>query len=78
VFDVILDVTIIYPKKAPKFWDMICGQFDHVIVDIVKQPIEDWMIDTNYIEDDRYRKRFHRWLGEIWNEKDTKISSLKD
>ena len=78
MFDVILDVTIIYPKKTPTFWDMICGQLDHVIIDIVKRPVEDWMIDTNYIEDDQYRKRFHRWLGEIWNEKDTKISRLKD
>ena len=37
MFDAIIDVTIVYPDGPPKFWDVVCGEFSSVIVDIRKR-----------------------------------------
>jgi len=33
MFDAILDVTIVYPNGVANFWGMMCGEFEHVIID---------------------------------------------
>jgi 1-acyl-sn-glycerol-3-phosphate acyltransferase len=76
MFDAILDVTIVYPTGPTQFWDMMCGDFDRVIIDIVKRPVEQWMIAGDYSGDRDFRSRFHRWLTGLWNEKDARISQI--
>ena len=78
MFDAILDVTIVYPSGAAQFWAMVCGEFDHVIVDIKKRPVEAWLLDGDYQEDREYRRQFHQWLTRMWEEKDQLITELRD
>ncbi len=77
MFDGILDVTLVYPNGVVQFWALCCGEFNGVIVDISKRPVEKWMIEGDYENDRDYRTRFHKWLTLIWQEKDTKIGVLR-
>ncbi len=77
MFDAILDVTIVYPRGPAQFWAMICGEFEHVIVDIVRRPIEPKIYRGDYQNDRQFRSYFHQWLTRIWEEKDQKISQIK-
>jgi 1-acyl-sn-glycerol-3-phosphate acyltransferase len=73
-FGAILDVTMVYPEGATQFWDMCCGTPVHVIVNVRERPVEQWLIDGDYQEDREFRRRVHRWLGDIWREKDELIA----
>ncbi|MDH3440949.1 MAG: acyltransferase [Gammaproteobacteria bacterium] len=77
MFDAILDVTIVYPDGPIAFWDMVCGEFGHVIIDIEKRPVEEWLCKGDYENDREFRKRFHQWLANCWEEKDEKIGRVK-
>ncbi|MDE0754976.1 MAG: acyltransferase [Woeseiaceae bacterium] len=76
MFDAILDVTIVYPRGRQQFWAMICGDFDHVIVDIVRRPVDDWLHQGDYQNNREFRRDFHQWMTKIWEDKDRKINSL--
>ncbi|MBT8084171.1 MAG: acyltransferase [Woeseia sp.] len=76
MFSAILDVTVIYPHGAPRFWEMVCGEVPHVIIDVQKRDVADWMIAGDYVNDRDHRRRFHRWLGEVWAEKDASIEAV--
>jgi 1-acyl-sn-glycerol-3-phosphate acyltransferase len=77
MLDGILDITIVYPYGAPKFWDMMCGDFEQIIVDIEKRPVTENLYTGDYENDREFRKEFHQWLTDIWHEKDRKIGSIK-
>lgn len=72
-FGAILDVTMVYPEGATQFWEMCCGAPVHVVVKVRERPVEQWLIDGDYQEDREFRRRVHRWLGDIWREKDELI-----
>lgn len=76
LFDEILDITIVYPGGPPKFWAMCYGEFDRVVIDIKRRPVEAWMLQGDYINDRDYRSRFHKWLTEVWHEKDQQIGAI--
>lgn len=76
LFDDILDITIVYPGGTPQFWAMCYGEFEHVVIEIRKRPVEAWMLEGDYINDRDYRSRFHKWLTQIWHEKDGRISAI--
>jgi 1-acyl-sn-glycerol-3-phosphate acyltransferase len=78
MFDGILDITLVYPTGPTKFWDMVCGEFDHVVIDIRKLPVEPWIVASNYESDREYRTKFHQWLTQLWQEKDERIDSIRD
>jgi 1-acyl-sn-glycerol-3-phosphate acyltransferase len=78
MFDAILDVTIVYPGGAADFWGMMCGEFDHVIIDIVRRPVDDWLYKGDYQNDREFRRDFHQWLTKIWEEKDRKFAAIRD
>lgn len=77
-FTAILDVTMVYPQGAARFWDMCCGGHVPVIIDVRERPIDDWLLAGDYEEDREFRRRVHRWLGEIWQEKDELIQQILD
>ena len=77
MFDAILDITIVYPKGPIQFWAMMCGEFEHVIIDIEKRPVEEWLYKGNYESDREFRKQFHQWLMKIWEAKDRKLAAMK-
>ncbi len=76
MFDSVLDVTLVYPKGVAQFWALCCGEFDGVIVDIGKRPVEKWMTEGDYENDREYRSRFHKWLTQVWQDKDARIGNL--
>lgn len=76
MFDAILDVTIVYPKGTADFWGMMCGEFEQVVVDVVRRPVDEWLYKGDYQNDRDFRRDFHQWLTQIWTEKDRKLSDL--
>ena len=78
MFDAILDITIVYPNGAANFWGMMCGEFEHVIIDIVRRPVDEWLYTGDYQNDREFRSRFHQWLTKLWEEKDRKIEELRE
>lgn len=78
LFTSIVDVTLVYPDTATRFWDMCCGAKVHVIVDVQERELEQWLVDGNYESDREHRKRMHSWLGEIWTEKDAIIAETRE
>lgn len=78
MFDAILDVTIVYPNGVANFWGMMCGEFEHVIIDIVRRPVDEWLYKGDYQNDREFRRRFHQWLATLWEEKDRKIDELRE
>jgi 1-acyl-sn-glycerol-3-phosphate acyltransferase len=76
LFDSVLDVTIVYPDGPAKFWDMCCGQHVRVIVDVRSRAIDAQLKSGDYEGDREYRREFHRWLTDIWQEKDQRIVEL--
>lgn len=76
MFDAILDVTIVYPDGPIRFWDMVCGRFTRVIVDVRKLPVESWLYTGSYETDREFRARFHRWLAATWEDKDRRIDAI--
>lgn len=76
MFDAMLDVTMFYPEGIPNFWDVLCGRFKAVQVQIQQKPIDRWIIEGDYVNDREHRRNFHRWLTALWEEKDGKLAEL--
>ena len=73
MFGAILDVTLIYPDGAAKFWDLCCGRHVEVIAEVRGRPVAEWLTQGDYENDREFRRRVQAWLGEIWQEKDELI-----
>jgi len=73
LFNAILDVTLVYPKGAAQFWSLCCGDPVPVVIDVWQRPVEDWLIAGDYELDREFRRNVHRWLGDIWKQKDEQI-----
>jgi 1-acyl-sn-glycerol-3-phosphate acyltransferase len=71
----ILDVTIVYPKRMNSFWAFICGYIREVKINVRSMPITEDLLG-NYSEDKSYQERFHRWLNNLWEEKDRGIQEM--
>lgn len=76
LFDSILDITLVYPDGAAKFWHMCCGEHVRVIVDVRLRSVDARLVSGDYEGDREYRAEFHRWLTNIWREKDDRIADL--
>lgn len=77
LFDHVLDITIVYPGGPPSFWAMCHGDLKHVVIEIKKRPLEPWMLCGDYVNDRDYRSRFHKWLTDIWQQKDRRIGEIR-
>jgi len=76
-FDAIVDVTLVYPTRVPKFCDMICGEKVTVTVDVRTRPIDPELLAGDYQNDREFRRDVHRWLAAIWADKDARIAAIK-
>ncbi len=73
----VLDVTIIYPKGRPTFWDFLGGKVSHIIVRVKKLPIPAHLLNGGgYLDDPAYRNTFQAWVGKLWQEKDELIAQV--
>jgi 1-acyl-sn-glycerol-3-phosphate acyltransferase len=78
LFDSILDVTLVYPDKPARFWDMCCGGHVPVIVDVQERAVDEWLVTGDYQQDRVFRRSVHRWIGDIWQQKDELIQQMLD
>ncbi len=72
----LLDVSIVYPGGAPSMWDLCCGKLRCVVVRISSQPIEPWLLQGDYQDNDGFRLRFQQWLAQMWSQKDGQIDVI--
>jgi 1-acyl-sn-glycerol-3-phosphate acyltransferase len=75
-FRSLLDVTIVYPDGVPGFWQFLGGGAERVIVRVRQLPITEELRVGDYTADTAYRRRFHRWLDAVWQDKDAQIDQL--
>ena len=75
-FTALLDVSIVYPGGAPRFWDLCCGRIDAVIVRVRSRPIPAEVLGGDPVADKAYRQRLGAWVDEQWREKDQQIGEL--
>ncbi len=74
----LLDVTVIYPERPARFWDLFTGRIRRVVVRVRELSIpEEFLRGGSYLEDAKLRERFQAWVREIWNDKDALIERLK-
>ncbi len=71
----LLDVTIVYPQGPDGLWAFLTGGVREVIVEVRQLTVPQEFF-TGYEKDPDVRKRFQRWLGDIWQKKDARISEL--
>ncbi|MBL0712509.1 MAG: acyltransferase [Desulfosarcina sp.] len=69
----ILDVTIVYPQGAPRFWNMLCGRLGDVRVHVREIPI-DRVPRGDYFGNESFRGLFQDWVNDLWMEKDERIA----
>lgn len=75
-FSALTNVTIVYPKGAPSFWDMMCGKMQKVIVRIEELPIPKHFEHGDYRNDEAFRKEVQNWVSTLWERKDALIEEL--
>ena len=76
-FGALLDVTIVYPDGAPRFWDLLCGRIDRVIVHVRQREIPAAVLGSDPVADKAYRQRIGAWVEQQWQEKDALIDALR-
>jgi len=72
----LLDVTIVYPHGAPKFWHLLSGRVDDVIVRVQQREIPADLVGGDYATDPQFRRRMQEWVNALWAEKDELIGRL--
>jgi len=75
-FEALLDVTIVYPHGRPRFWDLLCGRIDAIVVRVEQRPIPAGVLGSDPIGDKAYRQRISDWVAEQWAQKDQLIGNL--
>ncbi len=73
----LLDVTIVYPHGAPKFWQLLTGRVDDVIVRVRQREIPVELVRGDYANDAQFRTRMQDWVNALWEEKDRLIEQLQ-
>lgn len=73
----LIDVTIIYPGKAPTFWGLISGEVSEINVfsRVIEIPKE--FLGKDYMTDETFRNNFQIWITALWEEKDAFIEQYK-
>jgi hypothetical protein len=57
---------------------MCCGDARRIVIDVRKRAVDEWLLQGDYSSDREYRSAFHRWLADIWAEKDERIKAMRD
>jgi len=73
----LLDVTIVYPHGAPKFWQLLSGRVEDVIVRVRQREIPVELVRGDYANDPQFRSRMQDWVNGLWEEKDRLIEQLQ-
>jgi 1-acyl-sn-glycerol-3-phosphate acyltransferase len=76
-FNSLLDITIVYPDGIPGFWDFLCGKVKRIIVRFRTVEIPQQFLHGDYEGDPAFRDALHKWVQQLWQEKDLQIESLR-
>ncbi len=73
-FNKILNITLAYPQNPGHIMkDMLKGKLKEIVIDV--EQIENVSnLCGDYSNDINYKKEFHRWLTNLWQNNDTKLS----
>ena len=72
----ILDVTLVYPQGQPGAWDLLAGYLHTIVMEVRSIPIPEEFVAGDYASDAAFREKFQTWIGELWQEKDARISKI--
>lgn len=72
----LLDVTIVYPEGSMGMWGFLSGELRTVIVEVRQLTVPHEFFVGSYENDPEFRKRFSRWLAQLWIEKDARINAI--
>lgn len=76
IMDGIVDVTLAYPENQESpFIDMLKGNLTSVVVRVKLHPMDE-NVNGDYFTDKAFKRRFHNWLNEQWQEKDEYLTSV--
>lgn len=75
--DALVDMTIVYPDGVPGYGEFWLGEVPQVVVDLRRIDLPEWLLAGNYEDDEAYREKFQHWVDQIWQEKDQRISRIK-
>jgi 1-acyl-sn-glycerol-3-phosphate acyltransferase len=76
-FNSMLDITIVYPDGIPTFWEFLCGKVKRIIVRMKTIEIPQQFLHGDYEGDPVFRDAMHKWVQQLWREKDLQIESLR-
>lgn len=71
----ILDVSLIYARACPSFWDFLCGREGAISLHARHLELPGWMPEGDYHQDPQYKERFQTWLNALWQDKDHILDS---
>ena len=75
--DTLLDISIHYPNGRPTFWEFLCAKAGEVEVTVRCVNIPDGVRGGDYQNDPSYKAEVQAWVNNVWQEKDTILTSLK-
>lgn len=75
-FSAILDVTIVFPDGATKFWDLVTGRMSRIVVRVSQYEVPMRLLQGPNAEDPAYRQAAKDWVHELWEKKDELIDRL--
>ena len=80
VLSEVLDVTIVYPKDAPRkiFWALLSGQLKHIHVRVRRIPVPEDVVGRDYLNDEAYREKIQDWVNQLWEAKDAEIDAMRE
>lgn len=75
-FRSLVDVTIVYPRGIPTFWQFLCGRTPQVTVRVRQCAIPVEFCAADVTDNMEARNRFQQWLAALWEAKDRQIDEL--
>jgi len=76
-FNSMLDITIVYPDGIPEFRDFLYGKVKRITVRMRTIEIPQQFLHGDYEGDPLFRDAMHKWVQQLWREKDLQIESLR-
>lgn len=75
-FQSLLDVTLVYPRGTPSFWDLLCGRLEAVVVRVQPRAIPAELVGVEHAGERAHVVKLGRWVEQIWKDKDRLIGEL--
>ena len=76
-FNSMLDITIVYPDGVPGFGDFLCGKVKRITVRMRTIEVPKQLLHGDYEGDPVFRDAMHKWVQNLWQEKDQQIEALR-